>query len=39
MDDFIIELEWNDDYKLMQKMCRDIFNKEFPIVAEALEWT
>ena len=26
MDDFIIELEWSEDYKLMQKICRDIFN-------------
>ena len=26
MDDFIIELEWSEDYTLMQRMCRDIFN-------------
>ena len=27
------------EHMQIAEMCRDIFNKEFPIVAEALEWT
>ena len=26
IDDFVLEMDWSDDLKLMQKLCLDIFD-------------